>query len=285
MTLKGYEVLKAIINNGFIDVIANVIIGQDKNVIKDYSGEIIKICNQYELNYYYREESFYSESDYSIAISWRWIINSRNTKLIVLHDSLLPKYRGFSPLVNSLINGEKFIGVTAIFANEDFDRGDIIFQDRLEVNYPIKIEDAINSISMLYTNLVVQIINELKSNKFLESTKQNEQLASYSLWRDEEDYFIDWNRDAEYIKRFIDALSDPFKGAASKLNGETVRILDAELRNDVLIEDRDCGKILFIEEGFPIVVCGKGLVKITKLCDEVGNSILPLKKFRLKFKK
>ena len=44
------------------------------------------------------------------------IKNSEN--LIVFHDSLLPKYRGFAPLVSQLINGEEYLGVTAIFTND-----------------------------------------------------------------------------------------------------------------------------------------------------------------------
>jgi methionyl-tRNA formyltransferase len=53
-------------------------------------------------------------SDFNIAISWRWMLKVSN--LIVIHDSLLPKYRGFSPLVNMLINGEDTLGVTVLFA-------------------------------------------------------------------------------------------------------------------------------------------------------------------------
>ena len=284
MTLKGYQVLKTILNNGFCNVINYVIIGVDKDVSNDYSIQILQLCSEYNIKTYHRGDSFYTDADYSIAISWRWLISSKSTKLIVLHDSILPKYRGFSPLVNSLINGEKFIGVTALFANEDFDKGDIILQEQLEVRYPIKIALAIEQISVLYENIAIQIISKLQRNLSLDSYIQDEQIATYSLWRDEGDYFIDWTKDANNIKRFIDSLSAPFKGAATILNGETIRMLDAEVSNDVEIENRDPGKILFIENSFPIVVCGTGLLKITVIFDEEGNSILPLKKFRLKFK-
>ena len=49
----------------------------------------------------------------------------------------MPKYRGFAPLVNSLVNGEKIIGVTALFASEEYDNGDIIMQSSVDITYPI----------------------------------------------------------------------------------------------------------------------------------------------------
>jgi methionyl-tRNA formyltransferase len=54
-----------------------------------------------------------------------------------MHDSLLPKYRGFAPLPNALINGEREVGVTALFASEEYDMGDIVCQRRLAVEYPM----------------------------------------------------------------------------------------------------------------------------------------------------
>ena len=284
MTFKGYKVLKAIIDNGFYDIVNVVIVGEDKNVNNDYSKEIVKLCIENNLKFFQRGSEFYSDSNYALAISWRWLIDKKSSKLIVLHDSILPKYRGFAPLVNSLINGEKFIGVTALFANEDFDRGNIIFQEQLEVKYPIKIKNAIEIISKLYENLALKIISKLKNEQFLDSQIQNEKMATYSLWRDKDDYFIDWNNDATYIKRFIDSLSFPYKGASTILNGEILRIQDAEVCNDVKIENRDVGKVLFVENGYPIVVCRVGLLKITTIVTETGSSFLPLKKVRLKFK-
>ena len=69
-------------------------------------------------------------------------IKSNNT-LIVIHDSILPTYRGYLPLVSQLIDGQKEIGVTAILANENFDEGDIVHISKTKINYPITINDAI----------------------------------------------------------------------------------------------------------------------------------------------
>lgn len=285
MTQKGYEVLSALINRKFQFLISEVVIGRDKNIENDFANEIIAICKQNNISYKERKENFEVTSDYSIAISWRWLIPENKSKLIVLHDSLLPRYRGFAPLVNMLCNKEKEIGVTAIFASEEYDRGKIIAQSFQKIKYPIKIADAINLISKNYVDLVIKIFTTLEKGDEILAVPQDENLATYSLWRDEGDYEINWSSDSDKILAFVNAVSSPYKGASTYINGlQKVRILEAELENDVLIENRDVGKVIFIKNKFPVVVCGSGLMKLLKIIDDkTQESLLPLKSFRIRF--
>ena len=79
-------------------------------------------------------------------------------------------------------------------------------------------------------------------------------------------------------------MGPPYKGAASYLGKDKIRIYDVEEVKDVKIEIRDIGKVLFFKNGYPIVVCKNGLLKITDAkYDETDISIFPLKKFRLRF--
>jgi methionyl-tRNA formyltransferase len=112
---------------------------------------------------------------------------------------------------------------------------------------------------------------------------QDESKATYSLWRDEADYRIDWTKQATMIRRFIDAVGFPFKGASCVVDGKVLRIAEAEEIADVIIENRDAGKVIFIQDGKPVVVCGQGLLKIHGLYDELGNSMLPFARFRSRF--
>jgi methionyl-tRNA formyltransferase len=202
-----------------------------------------------------------------------------------LHDSILPKYRGFAPLVNSLINKEKEIGVTALFSTDKYDEGEIIFQEKIEIVYPIRINDAIKIIAKLYSEIVIKLLTEIFFNRKLESYPQNNHHATYSLWRDENDYMVDWNKDAESILQFIYSVGYPYQGAITSIqNGEKFRILECELVDDVKIENRDSGKIIFKENLYPIVVCKTGLLKLTRLVyEENGKDALADLKFRVKF--
>lgn len=284
MTQKGYLVIKKLIADYKIDNIEFVCIGKDSKLDNDYSYEIEKLCIDNKISFIFRNtaESTGIKSDYHIAISWRWLLNLPN--LIVLHDSILPKYRGFAPLVNMLINGEEYIGATAIYADKEFDKGDIIIQEKIKIIYPIKIGHAIELIGNLYGTMVVKIFDLIQANTGLKVIKQNENECSYSLWLDASDYFINWNLAAEEIKRKIDACGSPYEGAKSMLDENIVIINEAIVVEDIVIENRTNGKIMFIKSDFPIVVCGVGLLMITDATyEDRKQSILPLKKFRLKF--
>jgi len=285
MTQKGYRVLEEICKNNFGLLIDKVVVGKDKNIDNDYSREISKLCVINKINYCYRNDLKEIKTDYSIAVSWRWMIDCKITKLIVIHDSILPKYRGYAPLVNSLINGETRIGVTALFAAEEYDKGDIIAQSVQEISYPIKIADAIERIIDNYIEIVLKIVKLISEEKQIAGTEQNETEASYSLWRDEEDYYINWENSSEEIKRFIDAVGKPYSGASSFVGSRKVRIFDAVILEDRRIENRSSGKLIFINEECPVIVCGTGLLKIERMIfDDTGEEALPLKNYRIRLK-
>lgn len=284
MSKKGYETLLDICESNS-NVVSCVISSRDKNVLNDYYDDIKAVCNAYKLPFYDRNEAYTITTSYAIAISWRWIIDIAPSVLVVFHDSLLPRYRGFNPLVTALINGDEKIGVSAILATEEFDRGNILAQSFTDIAYPIKIDKAIDLICQNYKELASEIIDMLKNGNELIGYAQNEEDASYSLWRDDDDYHIDWSISSAEIKKFIDAVGYPYKGAMTVVNGRRARILDSELVVDVNIEQRCPGKVIFVVDSKPVVVCGSGLLKINELTDDLTNeSILPLYNFRVRFR-
>src|SRR5579862_2375045 len=172
MNQKGFFVLSEFLKNYPANLIENIIGSVDDAVENDYNAEIKNLCSKYNLAYYDRGNDFSISSNYCFAIGWRWIINTK-AKLIVFHDSLLPKYRGFNPLVSCLLNSEKNIGVTALFANDKYDAGEIIMQDSTCIDYPIKIQQAIDKICVLYFNLAKTITNSILEGKQIVSYPQD----------------------------------------------------------------------------------------------------------------
>lgn len=171
-----------------------------------------------------------------------------------------------------------------MFASSEYDRGDIIAQKSFEINYPIKINEAIEKIEPLYFELVDEIFTKIKSCEQLNSKKQDESKASYSLWLDNEDYFIDWSWSADKIKRFVDAVGYPYDNAKAYLNSEIVKFIDVEIFADVVVEHRErhIGKVIFIKNGIPVVVCSDGLISLKEIRDEKDNEIFI--NFRSRFK-
>lgn len=278
---KGLFVLQEL-DNRYLTYISEVVIGKDKSVINDYSNDIKEFCEHHHLNYYFRSQTIESSAcKYIIAIGWRWLINS-DKQLIVIHDSILPRLRGFNPLVTALINGDSKIGATALIAEEGYDEGPIIIQKSLEISYPIKIKEAIDKISYLYADIVNKLF-DIIMNHSMNIQVQDNSKATYSLWRDEDDYKINWNWSSEKIKRFIDAVGYPYKGAFTFLNDKKIRILDAEVTSDLKIENRIPGKVLFKKNDTFTIVCGNGLLLVNAFYDDTLSVKIQFDNFRLKF--
>lgn len=284
---KALDALNYIAEMGHAHLISYVLIGQDKGVVNDYSNEINSLCAELGVDCGYRSQDkpqLGSASDHklSLCIGWKWLVLD-SKPVIVMHDSLLPKYRGFNPLVSQLINGDKIIGVTALQASDKYDSGQIICQSSIQIDYPIKISEAIEQITRCYRYCTEFIFNHLVRSKELPLISQNDCDATYSLWRDHSDYFINWSQDAHRIQRFIDSVGHPYHGAISHLDGKELRVFDSLAIPDVVITNRSPGKVIFVDDGFPVVVCGKGLLKLLQVVDSNGKSVFPLGKFRARF--
>lgn len=284
MTAKGVAVLNKIITEFGPDAIAFVVTALDKKTNYDGSEDIKQISAVANIPVYSRDElpsNLHSVS--ALAVSWRWLITENFSSTIIFHDSLLPKYRGFAPLVSALIKGENSVGVTALLAQEEYDRGPVLAQQSTYLSYPVTIRQAIEKIIPCYEDLVVKVGNMVMEEN-LKSVQQDETEATYSLWRDETDYQIDWKLDSRQIRRFIDATGYPYKGAFTHLLGSKVRVLAAEEEKDVVIENRTPGKVIFCRNNEPIVVCGKGLLRLINIIfEDTKKDVLPLNKFRTRF--
>lgn len=283
MSAKGLASLEALVDAGLSGAVSAVVAARDRNVVEDKYEEIVALCDAAGIARHDRGDAGPVASEYAIAVSWRWMIDPGESRLVVLHDSPLPRYRGFGPLVSMLVNGEEEIGVTAIFANEEFDRGDVIARRSVSVSYPLKISEAIGLISPLYADLVVWIVSEASAGRPIAAEPQDEADASYSLWRDDLDYDIDWSWPADRIRRFVDAVGHPYLGARSVVDGREARILGCRPAENIKIENRDAGKVIWVRDGKPFIVCGEGLLEITEMTDGDGVSMLPLRKTRVRF--
>lgn len=280
---KGLKVIQSVVD-GYCDKIHQVVIGTDSGVINDFSKDIERFCIEHGIVFSYRgSEPKFSSAVYRICIGWRWIIND-SKNLIVLHDSKLPEYRGFNPLVTALLNKDESISVSAIIANESFDQGDILCSQTAAISYPIKLNDAISISIDLYIRVVSSIVKMLCCDGFTPQ-KQDELQASYSVWRDSKDYFIDWGDSADYISRFCDSVGYPYDGAKTYLKDDLVRIVDSEVVADVNVVSRNKnhGKVLFFSEGKPVVICGSGLIKIIKIEKVSDGSEIEIKSIRTRF--
>jgi methionyl-tRNA formyltransferase len=207
-------------------------------------------------------------------VGWQYLLKDLSRSVVVFHDSLLPRFRGFAPNVNALLNGESKIGVTALYPGPEADSGPIIAQSEVSITFPIRIQSALTLQAEAMVDLACAIVKQSQSGK-LPCRLQEEAQATYSLWRDDQDYNIDWSQSSDEIRRLVDAVSYPYSGARTRLGSEPVVVDEATELGDLKFERRDIGKVCRLDEGRPIVVCGAGLLRLDRLIDSNGEIYKP----------
>jgi methionyl-tRNA formyltransferase len=285
MTRRGYQLLNDTVR-AYGRLFAHVVIGRDPALDDDFSANIQIVCETHNIPHSYRDSSATKpiETNYALAVGWRWLIDFPQERLIVFHDSLLPKYRGFNPLVTALINGDDRTGVTALLGSDRYDAGPILAQSSMPLRCPLTIAQAIEQIGQCYTDTAVQVLEQIDQGLGLRGTPQDEGLASYSLWRDAQDYRLNWTHSAQVLARTVDATGSPYAGAETLVNGRRAKVRQVSPLPDVTIGNRTAGKVIWMERNKPVVVCGAGLLRIEELDDpDSGASLLPLDSFRTRF--
>lgn len=128
-----------------------------------------------------------------------------------LHGSLLPKYRGAAPIQWSIINGEKETGVSTFFLEDKVDTGNVILQERIEVNDEDDLGIVYEKLMQLGSVLVIKTIDSIESNSVV-LKKQDENYASPAPKITKETCKIDWNKPAKNIHNLVRGLS-PYPAA------------------------------------------------------------------------
>ena len=196
-----------------------------------------------------------ADPDVIVATNWRTWIPPQIFELprlgtLNVHDSLLPAYAGFSPLIWALINGEKEVGVTAHLMDRDLDAGDIVLQRSVPVGPRDTTTDLFHATLELFGPITVDGLALIASGR-TEWTPQDRSKASFFHKRSEEDSRIDWTWTAEELDRLIRAQSDPYPNAFAFHHGARLRIVRASVSEGTY--GGTPGRI-FIREGDAVVI-------------------------------
>lgn len=125
---------------------------------------------------------------------------------INVHASLLPKYRGASPINSCILNGDSITGITTMFMDEGLDTGDIILKDELEVFLDDDSDILTQKLAKLSEKTLGNTINMLNLNLQLPRERQDEDNASYSFLLTKEMGRIDYTKSADEIVNMIRGL-------------------------------------------------------------------------------
>lgn len=153
---------------------------------------------------------------------------------INIHPSLLPKYRGPTPIQATILNGDKETGVSIIRMDNEIDHGPILAQTKILIKQKENSPQLNQRLSVVSLKLLFEIL-PLIVNKELRETKQNDEEASFTKKLTKLDGEINWQKPLVNIQRQIRAYY-PWPGSFTSINGKRLIIHKAHFdkKNDRL---------------------------------------------------
>ena len=210
-----------------------------------------------------KEENFIKtvEFDLGIVVAYGQIIPESILKsckygFINIHASLLPKYRGAAPIQRSLINLEKFTGISFMKLNNFLDSGPVCNQYKIPINKTDNSETLSKKLSELSADKIIQNIKLILSNKATFVDQINSE-ASYAEKINKKEGKINWNENAQNILGKINGLF-PYPGAWFEFKKERYKIVKSELSELT-------GKPGEVLDDLLTVGCGKNSIKILEI--------------------
>ena len=183
-----------------------------------------------------------------------------------VHASLLPKYRGASPIQWAVIDGCEYSGVTTMMMNEGIDTGDILLVEKVKLDSKETGGSLFDKLSGVGAALLVKTLDELEKGT-VKPVKQNETEATHVKMLDKSFGNIDFSMEAARIERLIRGLN-PWPSAFTHFNGKLLKIWDADVCDDVVCESCESvvnGMITHVDNNSFIVKCGDNSLKINEL--------------------
>lgn len=178
-----------------------------------------------------------------------------------VHASLLPKYRGGSPIHRCIMNGDDKTGITIMYMAPGMDDGDIIAQSEISIDFCDNVGIVHDKLSVLGSEFLYEILPDIFSGN-ASRVKQDESLVSFAYNIKREEERLDFNDSVINVYNKIRGLY-PFPGAYFMIDGEVIKVSDARISEELY--DGEIGKIVsFFDDGFG-VRCVDGVIVITRL--------------------
>lgn len=177
-----------------------------------------------------------------------------------IHGSLLPKYRGASPIQQAVLNGDRVTGVTTMLMDVGLDTGDILLTKETAVGENETSAELFDRLSVLGGELITETLDALESGT-VTPRKQDEALATHTTKIDKSMSPVDFTATAQEVHNLIRGLYS-WPMATMTVGGKRVKIHKARMSD----KSGRAGEILSVKP--LIIACSKGAVEILELQPE-----------------
>ncbi len=189
------------------------------------------------------------------------ILDAPKHGCINIHASLLPRWRGASPIQRAIWAGDTETGVTLMQMDAGLDTGAMIAKRAVAITAQTTTPSLHDELAALGATMIVEAVQKLAMDGKLESTPQNDSQSNYAPLLKKEDGRVDWNQSATQIDRQIRALN-PWPAVWSMIDGKRLKILAARPQ---ILQGENPGTVLNAQGD---VACGEGALRILEVQPE-----------------
>jgi methionyl-tRNA formyltransferase len=178
-----------------------------------------------------------------------------------VHASLLPRWRGASPVSAAILHGDAESGVTIMKTVEKLDSGPILAQ----VRCPIRADDTASTLTRHLSPLGAELLGETLPRwlaKEITLQPQPQEGVTYCPSLQKQDGLIDWSQPAVVIERMIRAYQ-PWPGTFTTYDGKNLKILNAQVSLDCPGEESP-GRVIALDEDIAVVT-GQGVLLLREI--------------------
>ena len=180
-----------------------------------------------------------------------------------IHPSLLPKYRGPSPITAAILNGDTETGITVQKMAKRMDAGDIYLQEKFPLSGVETTESLTEYVSGKAPDMIIRVIEYIIKGK-MKPVPQNDSVATYCHIVNKNDGKIDWSQSADKIEREIRAYN-PWPGSFTVWQDKVLYLHNAVLYSREN-EKTEPGCVLGVDKAKGILIqTGEGIIAVDRL--------------------
>lgn len=191
------------------------------------------------------------------------IIHMPKYGCINVHASLLPKYRGASPIQWTVLDGCEYSGVTTMLMDEGIDTGDILETATVKLDEKETGGSLFDRLSLVGAKLLVETLDKAEAGQ-LHPVKQDDSQSSYVRMMDKSFGLMDFTQPVEVLERKVRALN-PWPSAFTHMDEKLLKIWDATVIKDSSVKAGDYGKVKTDGKTCFMVACDGGYLSVNEL--------------------
>jgi methionyl-tRNA formyltransferase len=180
-----------------------------------------------------------------------------------VHPSLLPRYRGPSPVAAAILSSDATTGVSVIKLDEGMDSGPIVAQRETPIGPDENAEELTSRLFRIGADVIVEVMPNWAAGR-VQAVPQDESLATTTRLLSREDGEIDWDLGADRIALQVRAYQ-PWPGAFTRWQGKLLKIIEASVSDTADTAPARPGQVVSLPAGDPGIVASEGVLEVRRI--------------------